>query len=448
MLGFTFYCLSSIYAISSSQEGPSVLSPNFGGVNYTLEKKHQWILVFADEIPVVKAWINGKEQNITPDKTITHKISLNLKEGKNTYLVEAENEKGIKTQREFTFFHHPDSQVLDTLKQDQLPPEDRSHVYLVNAGIGQKMDSNGAHLSDDTKDALDISDSDLQANIRQLEFGFGYRLGKTNEKNVYRVQYAYLREDFPDKKAGDLDYTELSTQSHNIMLQWERKFEKSALSATYLFSSFSGNANKDDVEDSTTDNGDDAYFHFFMPNFIYVHNPRISSMFSIQFAIKQFEKEPEDKESDRDSISPGGYYSLFYYLPSNMGRIRGIVGYLQENAQGEWQKYTATSFGLNYERTWQVKPKHDIKLLLGTENRNSIYDNKNPNLANADDNEENSGIRKETSKNKSSVGVSWIYNSTLTISIAYSSITTDSNADDYSFDSQVLGLNAAFNTVF
>lgn len=450
-----------LYAQSedAKNEGPSILSPDFGGVNYLSKAPAEFRLILADSETVQTVSVNGQTLKISPAKTVIVPVKPNFVTGKNTITVIATNAKNGSSTKEFVFYYDTDEKKLEQMKSANLPPEERPSMWTVGIGANVRNDSNAAHLSDNLES---FSDADKELQIRGLDFNFSWRKKLDKEgKQTFSAGYLYFMEDYQNKKVAqfeqntrvaDFKFDELSLSSHNLILEWQLEQTQQSFNLTYLLSTFDGNANKSEVEDSTTDNGDEAIFHFIIPTYTRVHDESFSSLISIPLSSKNFRKEPKDSNTDRDSALSGALnYNLFYFLPQAWGRVSLLASMARENAEGKFQRYTQNGLGAKYDFNRKLSYwDSEWQFSLGSHGRYVLYDEKNTkgkeasaeSAAALGDTE-----RRKTTTQADTVALSWSCKRILTTSLSYSKIRANSTNQDYTFDSDSIafGINLTKN---
>ncbi len=443
-LGIYFLLFSlSFPLLAADSAPPSILSPNLSSVNYVDKPDHNWVLIIADELRVLKVWIDGKIQDIQPESTVIIKKTLHFEKGKNTITVEAKNAQGIDTQRIFTVYYDDDPAKLEELKSANLPPEERPVVMFASVSGGKRFDSNAAHLPEELSPGLD----DQKGSITSGEFALGYRVKPKDTSRTFQLQYSYFTEEYEDKEINESELKDLGLRSHTISGQYTWQQKQQAWNVVYAWSRFFGNAKTDSEDNSTTDNGNIASFHFLVPTYTRVHNESLSSTVLLKLISRNFEEEPDDSDHDRDSqLSIGADYNLFYYLPSKNGRLKGTANVYNDQAEGKAQRFAQKGVGVAYEKNWDLsKWNSELQWNMGTQGRLTDYEEK---YMLTSDTESDDAKNRRTLRQTDYTNITLDYQSTLKIRAGYSHIRAFSNIDEFTFDSEVRSFDLSWRTFF
>ncbi|MBF0287816.1 MAG: hypothetical protein HQM14_08360 [SAR324 cluster bacterium] len=426
---------------------PSILSPNLSSVNYVDKSEHNWVLIIADELKVLKVWIDGKTQDIEPQSTVIINKKLHFQKGKNIITVEAKNAQGIDTQRVFTVYYDEDPKKLEELKNANLPPEERPVAMFARVAGGKRLDSNAPHLPAGLSPGLDKQ----KAAVTSGELVLGYRVKPKNTSRTFQLQYSYLTEAYEDKEINESELKDLGLRSHTISGQYTWRQQQQAWNVIYAWSKFFGNAKTDSDDNSTTDNGNIASFHFLVPTYTRVHNESLSSMLLLKFISRNFEEEPDDSDHDRDSqLSVGADYNLFYYLPSKQGRLQGMANVYSDQAEGKAQRFAQKGLGVSYEKNWNLSDLNsELQWNMGTQGRLTDYQEKYMLTAEASsDTETEDAKNRRTLRQTDYTSLTWAYQSSLKIRAGYSHTRAFSSIDEFTFDSEVRSLDLSWETFF
>ncbi len=440
----------------AASKPPTILSPDLGSVNYVQQEEQKWMLIIADDEQIQQVWINGTEQLVPARRTVVLQQKLQLKEGKNTYLVKATDSQGQAAERTFVIYYNKDLEQLEALKNANLPPEERPVAWQLAVGAGARLDSNAAHFSDELEPHIPFEDR--KASITSTDITLGYRVKPQRTNRTFQLQYTYALESYEDQETNDVDFKDLGLQAHTLVAQYTWQLPRDVWGLAYAISRFDGNANNDDDEELTSDNGDIATFHILIPSYTRVHSTEWTSSVVGKFLHKDFQKEPLDHEEDRDSaLSFGADYRLFYYLPAQWGRLRSSLGLYREAAQGKRQRFNQWSLGLNYEKNWQLDSDSEFRASLDSSGRWSGYDEKDRVVSTDPTSDENSTSdstssedekRRQTIRQTDSLNIAWMYQESFTLQFGYMRIRAFSNIGEFSFNSEVLSINAVWKTLF
>ncbi|MBF0276165.1 MAG: hypothetical protein HQM13_00180 [SAR324 cluster bacterium] len=431
------------FAQEQPESLPSILSPDLSGVNYVQKSEQDWTLIIADREGVYRVQIDGEDQKIEKKKTVVIKKHVRFKKGQNTYTVEVENSQGLLAKRTFTVYYSDDPADLEKFRIENLPAEKRPFASFVTIAAGARIDSNAAHLSEDL--SPNPTYNDRQASARSGALTLGYRAKPEGSSRTFLLQYSYFTEAYDDKQLNDAELSDLGLHSHTISAQYTLTQTAQAWGLVYAWSQFNGNAKTDEGDESTSDNGSKASFHFLVPTYTRVHNKSLSSMVLIKLISRSFEEEPEDADQDRDSaLSAGIDYNLFYYLPGKMGRFKGLLSFYNDQAEGKAQRYTQKEAGLDYSKSWDFeRSESELRWQLAVNGRSSEYAEKYVSVVDSSVPED-----RTTTRESGQMTLSWIYRSSLTIQAGYSQIRDYSSIEEFNFHSEVRSLNLSWHSFF
>lgn len=444
-------------AQSNKATPPSIFSSNLSSVTYLKEQELKWKIIVVDQKKVQRIWVNRQQKTIVPQKTVVLEEFIEFNFGKNSFLVEAENTDGIRSEKEFIVYFSYNSSELQAMKNRNLPPKDRPSAFFVGLSGETRRESNAPRFSDDVihDNATTTSNSiqkydDVASNVNAIEFNVGYRVKPENDNYTLEFQYAYLSEIYEDKEISeDSNFKDLGLQAHSFTGQYTQQQKRFAWGASYTMSFFDGNTKSDNTSEDTTDNGDKAFFHYVVPTFTYVHSEMFTSNMLLTLMSRSFQKDPDESKYDRDSpLSAGGEYQLFSFFPEPWGRLKGSINYFSDRAEGEFQRFSQYGGGADYLKSWSFNQLNsELQGNVSYHRKRSDYDNKYKFSHELTDTSKE-GEERATLEETSLLSAAWIYNKSLSLQFAYRNLNSISTFEEFTYRNEGVSLRLSWNALF